>query len=432
MTHAVIGYLLSSESWGGLLAQADPQLPLTSSQAYAIALGFTIFVASVMTGTLWCQRYFRTGHTLPLANRGFLRVPSVVTYFTGVLSLIWVMAQLVVTFQPVEDQKRMEDGAAVAAAEQSTGNARVSVPTAAPEGANALDSTPESSAVAVPAVKVDKNTPLDEKLRNARGSIVSIILMNVLLSILLGGSVFFATRQERDPAAERRRAVIGSAAGGLSGVSLPASISDFPRSADSLAPFPEQIPDVTLMTKDRAQLPEADLVNRNTTQQSPESDTAGSEPLHVLMECRYALDIFLAAWFPTMLLRFLLVELISALTGDVPDSNPLLELLDSGVGSELMMLIAVTAVIVAPIAEELQFRVVLLGGVIQAGRSRIGWILSSVLFALAHGFPDSLALLPLAFALGYAYMRRRSYLTVVLVHFLFNLSNIAMAVLAMG
>jgi membrane protease YdiL (CAAX protease family) len=168
------------------------------------------------------------------------------------------------------------------------------------------------------------------------------------------------------------------------------------------------------------------------SKQSRAPDYVLSEPLHFLSECRYAVEIFLAAWFPTMLLRFLLVELISGLTGKVPESNPLLEMLGSGVGRELMILIAVTAVIVAPLAEELQFRVVLLGGVIQAGRKRIGWILSSVLFALAHGFPDSIALLPLSFALGYAYMRRRSYITVVLVHFLFNLSNISMAVLAMS
>jgi membrane protease YdiL (CAAX protease family) len=56
---------------------------------------------------------------------------------------------------------------------------------------------------------------------------------------------------------------------------------------------------------------------------------------------------------------------------------------------------------------------------------------SSVLFAFAHGFPDSLALLPLAFALGYTYLRRRSYITVMMVHFLFNAFNMVLAFASM-
>ena len=61
----------------------------------------------------------------------------------------------------------------------------------------------------------------------------------------------------------------------------------------------------------------------------------------------------------------------------------------------------------------------------------VGMIVSSVIFAFAHGFPDSIALLPLAFVLAYTYSRRRSYRTVVLVHFLFNLFNMVLAVLPM-
>jgi membrane protease YdiL (CAAX protease family) len=90
-----------------------------------------------------------------------------------------------------------------------------------------------------------------------------------------------------------------------------------------------------------------------------------------------------------------------------------------------------TAVLFAPLVEELQFRVVVLGGIAQMGRPMLALGVSSVLFAFAHGFPDSLALLPLAFALGYAYLRRRSYITVMLVHFLFNGFNMALALLAL-
>ena len=92
-----------------------------------------------------------------------------------------------------------------------------------------------------------------------------------------------------------------------------------------------------------------------------------------------------------------------------------------------MALIAVMAVVVAPLVEELLYRVTVLGGLWQQNNLMIAWIVSSVLFSFAHGFPDSIALLPLAFAIGYTYIQRRSYRTVVMVHFLFNAFNMAIA-----
>jgi membrane protease YdiL (CAAX protease family) len=447
MTHAVNGCpglfyrgcLLVSEIGGKLLAQADPhvpQIPLTSNQALALALGLTLFVASIMTGTLWCRRVFRIGHSLPQANRRFLRVPPIVTYFTGVISLMWVLAQISVSFQPVDDPVQPEEKATTAAAEQAAEQivkgADGSASTVSPDHAIALNSGSADSTTGLPAVVVDNNSTSQEKLRNARDSIFAIILFNVLLSTLLGGSVFLATMQERRQAAAQRVWESGTAAGTPFGEIPPAAISGDTDLAKATVSVPYPHSNSSFSTSDSPPFPSADLPRLNSVKQSLDSDNFHSEPFRFLLECRYAVEIFLAAWFPTMLLRFLMVELISGLTGKVPESNPLLEMLGSGVGRELMVLIAVTAVIVAPLAEELQFRIVLLGGVVQAGRKRIGWILSSVLFALAHGFPDSLALFPLSFTLGYAYMRRRSYLTVVLVHFLFNLSNIAMAVLAMS
>jgi hypothetical protein len=155
------------------------------------------------------------------------------------------------------------------------------------------------------------------------------------------------------------------------------------------------------------------------------------EPLHVPTELHYACSVFLISVLPSMLLRLLLVVVVTQLTGSAPDSNPLLEILNSDAGPQLMLLIAFAAVVVAPIAEELQFRVVLLGGLQQRGWQWTGMLLSSTLFTLAHGFPDCIALVPLTAALCYTWHRRRSYLTCVLVHCLFNLFNILLAVLVL-
>ena len=96
----------------------------------------------------------------------------------------------------------------------------------------------------------------------------------------------------------------------------------------------------------------------------------------------------------------------------------------------MIAIIVLVAVFVAPIVEELQFRVVVLGGIAQIGQPRLALIASSILFAFAHEFPDSIALIPLALALGYAYLRRRSYVTVMLVHFLFNGFNMILALVS--
>jgi len=162
-----------------------------------------------------------------------------------------------------------------------------------------------------------------------------------------------------------------------------------------------------------------------------EPATEADEPFSFLTELRYAAEVFLAAYVPTAMLRVLIVILTEGLTGEVPDQHPFLEMMESDVGVAVLSLIVLTAVILAPIVEELQFRVVILGGFAQLGRSRLALGVSSVLFAFAHGFPDSLALLPLAFALGYTYLRRRSYITVMMVHFLFNAFNMVLAFASM-
>jgi membrane protease YdiL (CAAX protease family) len=91
--------------------------------------------------------------------------------------------------------------------------------------------------------------------------------------------------------------------------------------------------------------------------------------------------------------------------------------------------ISATAVIAAPLAEELVFRVLVQGWL--EGKlpppAAIGC--SSVLFCTVHPFPDSLGLIPLALVLGWVQSRRRSYLAVVLIHALFNAVNLLLTAL---
>lgn len=157
-----------------------------------------------------------------------------------------------------------------------------------------------------------------------------------------------------------------------------------------------------------------------------------AEPWVLGREFRYATEAVLAAWLPTALLR-----LLTVLVSQDEAQHPFLEMISNGVSTQVLLLIAGTAVCLAPLMEELLYRVVILGGILFRGNAMSTWTsvlavgVSSVLFSLAHGFPDSLALLPLAVMIGWTYHQRRSYRTVVLIHFLFNGFNILIAGLGM-
>lgn len=151
-----------------------------------------------------------------------------------------------------------------------------------------------------------------------------------------------------------------------------------------------------------------------------------AEPWSFPAELLYAFQAFLVAYMPTVVLRGFLVYLI-----DDEASHPLLKMLQQDPPLDILAMIFFTAVIVAPIVEELVFRVVIMGGLLKVSPTWVAVVVSSVLFGLAHGFPDSIALLPLAFVLAYTYHQRRSYRTVILIHMIFNGFNMLLAACGM-
>jgi membrane protease YdiL (CAAX protease family) len=104
----------------------------------------------------------------------------------------------------------------------------------------------------------------------------------------------------------------------------------------------------------------------------------------------------------------------------VETQHEFLKLLADAPHWSTVALMLFTVAVVAPLSEELQYRVVLQGWL--AERIGVPWAIAGValVFALAHGWRDGLALLPLALILGYLFDRRRSYLAVVTAHALFN------------
>ncbi len=130
------------------------------------------------------------------------------------------------------------------------------------------------------------------------------------------------------------------------------------------------------------------------------------------------------AVLPTALVLFVTLPL-----RDLDTQHSLLRLLGKTLDGRVIALLAFTAVVVAPLSEELLFRVTLQGWL----TSKIGGSgavpIVSLLFAAIHGWRDGLALLPLALVLGYVYDRRHDFVAVVVTHGLFNAANLILMLL---
>jgi len=111
------------------------------------------------------------------------------------------------------------------------------------------------------------------------------------------------------------------------------------------------------------------------------------------------------------------------------NQHSFLKLLSESPGSTTVALVAVTAVLSAPLQEEMTFRVILQGWLATLFPPSVAIGVVATVFAFVHGWRDGLALLPLAIILGYVFHRRHSYLAVVVIHALFNATMLALQLL---
>ena len=453
-----------------LLAQAaaaPEQITPGATIAGFLVLG--IMASSVWMIVVWIGRRNLTGHALPAARRGILRVPPALTFVGIGLSLLMFLLMTLVSLQEKPGAKPASkpgtNPVAASSAETSSSTAETppteTSPTAeestSPEvkptettSAETTSAETTSSEANPPSEKSDKKKSAASQMtpEDMQSALIQTVVMDAFLFLVFGVVVFVARLQGRarlsesaallpSPQTQAYQTVMYSpanfwpdlddaSAAPMPGYPLPVERAVTPSGASS-------VPSHLEASESPWAAPQAESNISSSAEMISPGETSGEvdEPFSFLTELRYAAEDFLAAYGPTAMLRVLVVALTAGLTGEVPDQHPFLEMMESDVGTAVLGLIALTAVVLAPIVEELQFRVVILGGIAQLGRPWLALVVSSVLFAFAHGFPDSLALLPLAFALGYAYLRRRSYITVMLVHFLFNAFNMVLAFLSM-
>lgn len=142
-----------------------------------------------------------------------------------------------------------------------------------------------------------------------------------------------------------------------------------------------------------------------------------------------SLELGIGALF-VVVLPTALILLATLPLRNVATQHTLLRLLGETLDVRVVAMLAFTAVVVAPLSEELLFRVTLQGWLTSRMDPSKGVTIVSVLFAAIHGWRDGLALLPLAFVLGYIYERRNDFVAVVVTHGLFNAANLGLMLVA--
>ncbi len=143
----------------------------------------------------------------------------------------------------------------------------------------------------------------------------------------------------------------------------------------------------------------------------------------VVEDLRFALWGLLLAQLPVFLCGYPLQAIRSA------NPHPMLGFLRESVGDQYTLLwIALSVVLMAPLIEELLFRVLLQGTLEREVSPFWAILLTAAAFVSIHSWVDWAPLLPLALILGYIYYRRRSFLSVVILHGLFNGLNLLNAV----
>ena len=478
-------------------------------------------VGSMAMIAAWVLRYSQTGHALPAAQRGVLRVPWGLTLFAAGLSVLFMILVLVSplvdevpvvkntpTGSPAAELKIDSATEAVAATDEGSaaasesaksdavksetpGSEPTTTETLTPKetetgnevnppapNTNVTDESgkpsTENNATEKDAEKTAKKPAISpEKMQNA---LLQTIAMDLMMLLAFGGVVLVASQAGRvylaEPGTIRLQAsapkipMSGRSPGSFNTSQMYGTM--WPDLDDASAipqrpgyeilgerPAPKEVRNPIHTHRESAEstssisgaLPPE---QKESTEYNPfaaglqDSRTTAvavavtaSEPqipdesFSFTRELRFATEVFLAAYLPTTALRLLIVVISIAISGETPKSHPFLEMLDQGISVAMIAMIIVMAVFIAPVVEELQFRIVVLGGIAQLGWPKAALVFSSILFAFAHGFPDSIALIPLAFALGYTYLRRRSYVTVMLVHFIFNGFNMLLALAAL-
>ena len=394
-----------------LIAQVDAaklEVELTTGESLATALAIVVLVASCVTVFRCFLRWAEGGVVMPAARRRPLHVSTPVAvvgvFIAAMLAALATVASLGLVPRDEADNQK-------AAVEVEP----VDEKTKQPAVQSVAEPTDTSPTVAEPAD--EKQNPNGSGDRQAWEIITGILWMNGTLLLLFGAMVWLIQAD---------------------GPGRSVSVDDIDSTEHFLAsaqPVQGDREFVSSLGSAAADHSEADLQNlqagdgeAGANSNLNQAATVVHERWDMWVELKFAGLAFLMALGPTLLTRLIVVSFMAK-----PKSHAFIEMIeDGGLSVQLLVLLMLVATIAAPLVEELLYRVVVLGGLLNRRPPWVAMMASSVLFCFAHGFPDCISLLPLSVILGYTYVQRRSYRTVMLVHLIFNAFNISLVMLQMA
>ena len=192
-----------------LLAQAaaaPEQITPGATIAGFLVLG--IMASSVWMIVVWIGRRNLTGHALPAARRGILRVPPVLTFVGIGLSLLMFLLMTMVSLQEKPGAKAaskpVANPVAASSAETSSSTAETSPtetsPTAEESTAPEVKPTETTSAeVPPPSEESDKKKSAASQMspEDMQSALIQTVVMDVFLFLVFGVVVFVARLQGR-------------------------------------------------------------------------------------------------------------------------------------------------------------------------------------------------------------------------------------------
>lgn len=130
------------------------------------------------------------------------------------------------------------------------------------------------------------------------------------------------------------------------------------------------------------------------------------------------------------LVPVLMVLLLTAPFRSDDAIHPLLIMVMQTFDWQIIALVTISVVVMAPLFEELIFRVLLQGFLQDRMNPAIAIVITSLAFGFIHGWPNMIPIFTFSLVLGYFFYRTNSYITVVVLHALFNLYNLLNALMA--
>jgi membrane protease YdiL (CAAX protease family) len=167
------------------------------------------------------------------------------------------------------------------------------------------------------------------------------------------------------------------------------------------------------------------VLRKQASPQSSEAESAPLKPAQLIQRnFKAGGRAFLLAVLPVAVVLFATQTLRTK-----EAQHSLLQLLVDQPGAATVGSVLLAAVVLAPLVEELVFRVLLQGWLQSFLRPSVAIGIVALGFSAVHGWPNMLPLIPLALVLGVLFYFTRSYLAVVVTHGLFNVTNVILAVL---